>query len=224
MKSELAFPVLSLRRWFDRRQEPEVPEVPEGSEQPAEWYDEAFSGSAHAEYSTHYSASLYYILWRSLVEQIPRHARVLEIGCGPGQLAQFIADRCGCSYIGFDFSPAAIEMARQRNPSLTFHLANALDTELLKRDDYDFVICTEVMEHISADRQVLARIRPRVRCLVTVPSFPYVSHVRHFKSKGVVSARYGGLFTRHRIEQFRLVKGSDRCYFLLDGIRNAATL
>lgn len=220
MKSVFAFPAFSLQRWFDKRQDPEPAA---GAEQPAEWYDEAFSKSAHAEYSIHYTASLYYPVWRALVERIPPQARVLEIGCGPGQLAQFIADRCVCSYVGFDFSPAAIAMARERNPALTFHLANALTTDLFHRDDYDFVICTEVMEHISADRQVLARIRPRVRCLITVPSFPYVSHVRHFTSRRAVRARYRELFLRHQVEQFR-VKGTDRSYFLLDGIRNDATL
>jgi 2-polyprenyl-3-methyl-5-hydroxy-6-metoxy-1,4-benzoquinol methylase len=87
---------------------------------------------------------------------------VLEIGCGPGQLARFLCDRGLRSYTGFDFSPRAIEMARAQGTGYPFTVDNALTTCLMLQPDYDLVICTEVLEHIEADLDIIDRIISRM--------------------------------------------------------------
>ena len=54
----------------------------------------------------------------------PRPA-VLDLGCGPGLYAELLAGRCR-SYLGLDFSPAAIDHARRtvRLPGCEFRLAD----------------------------------------------------------------------------------------------------
>ena len=202
-----------------RRFNPKV--APKTGEQPAAWYDAVFANSS-SDYRKHYTASCYYFIWTVIVDRIPKKASVLEIGCGPGQLAQFLADRGIGRYVGFDFSPRAIELAKQRGPALEFHVADALETPLLDACHYDTLICTEVLEHIEADLQVLVRIREGVRCLLTVPNFPYVSHVRHFCDADSVAARYGGYFHDFRVDTFWADAGC-RCFFLLEGRRNSFT-
>ncbi|SRR5579884_960970 len=188
------------------------------TERDSDWYDAVYS-KPDTDYYKHYTESMYYFIWAVIVDRIPTTASVLEIGCGPGRLATFLNERGIGKYIGFDFSPQAIALARENAPSLEFHVANALTTELLECPDYDVLICTEVLEHIEADLDVLRRVRPGVRCLITVPNFPYPSHVRHFKDKAMVSARYGSLFTQVRVDAFR--KDSvGGYYFLLDGVKN----
>jgi SAM-dependent methyltransferase len=200
---------------------PKPPSQPQGGEQSAEWYDSAFA-QEDTDYHQHYTASRYHFIWAVIVDRVPRLASVLEIGCGPGQLAEFLIERGVAHYIGFDFSSQAIRMAKKRCPSVDIHLANALETPLLDDKGYDTVICTEVLEHIEADLKLLSRIRAGVRCLITVPNFPYPSHVRYFADEGMVAARYGAFFRESRIDRFRATAGST-CYFLLDGERSSYT-
>ncbi len=50
--------------------------------------------------------------------------RILDIGCGPGQLTAQIAES-GAEVVGLDSSPAMIGQARQNFPKLSFVLENA---------------------------------------------------------------------------------------------------
>lgn len=59
--------------------------------------------------------------------------KVLEVGCGAGDL---LADLRPSYGVGIDFSPVAIELAKQRHPSLKFVLADAHDFQLNETFDY----------------------------------------------------------------------------------------
>lgn len=48
---------------------------------------------------------------------------IVEVGCGPGQVARFLADR-GAQIEGTDLSPAMIEEARALHPGLRFEVAD----------------------------------------------------------------------------------------------------
>ncbi|HTZ61614.1 MAG TPA: class I SAM-dependent methyltransferase [Thermoplasmata archaeon] len=56
--------------------------------------------------------------------------RVLDLGCGTGELALYLAER-GHTVVGVDFAPTAIERARRkaaaRGASASFRVASALD-------------------------------------------------------------------------------------------------
>ncbi len=49
----------------------------------------------------------------AMVAEVPGGARVLEIGCGTGELAAMLIAR-GATVTGFDVSPAMVEAARDR--------------------------------------------------------------------------------------------------------------
>lgn len=61
---------------------------------------------------------------------IPKNARVLEIGCGIGDTLKALEPSFG---VGVDFSPALIDIARRRHPSLTFHVGDVEDLRRLRR-------------------------------------------------------------------------------------------
>jgi trans-aconitate methyltransferase len=50
--------------------------------------------------------------------------RILDVGCGTGQLTRVIADS-GAKVVGFDASPSMIESARNNYPNLEFLVADA---------------------------------------------------------------------------------------------------
>jgi len=202
-----------MRRSADRK-----PAHRERGEKDAAWYDQSFEKGA--QWKEHYTASRYYFLWTVIDDRI-RHAgvrSVLEVACGPGQLASLLADHGLGRYCGFDFSGKRIEQARVNRPDLEFLQADAFTTDLFDKVDYDCVVCTEFLEHVERDLEVIDRIRPGTRFYGTVPNFLYESHVRCFANVDEVAARYGSRFRDLRVDPF-LGDAKGKTYFLLDGVK-----
>lgn len=157
--------------------------------------DSRFYDDLHAQYNGDDIRALYSPLFRRIVEIVrQRHCRsVLEVGCGNGFLAQMLLRQPQGSYRGFDFSRTGVRNAgvRTGRPEL-FFCADALDPRTYDVD-YDTIVCTEVLEHIDADLDVIRNWREGAWCICTVPNFDYESHVRYFRSCEAVRARYGGL-------------------------------
>lgn len=182
----------------------------------AEWYDASFEASG--DWSRHYTASEYYFLWAVIADRIQRAGAksILEIGCGPGQLARLLRDKTGCKYVGFDFSQRRVEYAQKVHPDLSFVQQDAFRTDLFTTCDYDTVVCTEFLEHVEGDTVVLEKIRNGSRFFGTVPNFPFTSHVRHFDSEDNVRSRYAVFFNDLRIDKF-LADAAGKTFYLLDG-------
>jgi SAM-dependent methyltransferase len=157
-------------------------------EKPAPFYD-AFYASSEA-YRVHYTDSLYFPLWVQMEFMLRpfRDSRILDIGCGSGQFAQFLEDRGYEHYEGIDFSKQAIEMARAAS-RFPFRVADAFSPDVLEAP-YDVVVSMEVLEHITRDRELIQGIRLGTPCFFTVPSFDSTAHVRFFKSEHSVKSRY----------------------------------
>jgi SAM-dependent methyltransferase len=154
-----------------------------------------FYDRLHSESNIPATRSLYYPLLRKVVENCQGHGSrsILEVGCGNGFLAEMILLEHACAYRGFDFSQIAVQNASGRSgcPEL-FFLGDALDAGSYT-SDYDTIVCTEVLEHIDADLDVIRLWRDGAWCVCTVPNFDYEGHVRFFRTPDEVVARYGEL-------------------------------
>src|SRR5262245_4438393 len=64
---------------------------------------------------------------------VPPGLRVLELGCGFGDLLAATKPARG---VGVDFSPAMIAQARERHPELEFHVSDAAEFETDEKFDY----------------------------------------------------------------------------------------
>jgi len=186
----------------------------------ADWYDAAYRSVGA--YAIPYWQSHYYFLWSVIADRIrsARLRRVLDIGCGPGQLAACLFEMAEIeAYVGLDFSNQAIAMARQACPRGQFVVGDARTTSIHAEAAHDVVVCTEVLEHLPEDLEVVKSFTPRKRCLCTVPNFPWESHVRHFKSAEQVAARYAPYFDGLDVHAMRV--SEPNVFFLMDGVRNA---
>jgi 2-polyprenyl-3-methyl-5-hydroxy-6-metoxy-1,4-benzoquinol methylase len=189
-----------------------------GVERDAAFYDATFL--AHEHWTLHYTESHYYPLWAVLADRIrvAPIGPVLDIGCGPGQLARLLWDHGVRRYCGLDFSPERLKRARTVCPEFEFVLADVFHTEVFDTRSYDTVVCTEFLEHVERDMDVLRRIRPGARVLATVPNFPGPGHVRAFSDAAEVAERYSSLLPDLRVDT-HLASSSGTKYFLIDGVR-----
>jgi len=83
--------------------------------------------------ATHYQSQFGYV-WQSagsLVEQLnpQKGDRILDLGCGTGQLTAQIA-KSGASIIGIDSDSVMIDQARANYPEITFQVADAAHFQL----------------------------------------------------------------------------------------------
>lgn len=158
-------------------------------------YNDSYkSGGSAGNYHRHYKQSFYYPSWQqamSYLLPLNRDTSILEIGCGPGQFANMLFDNGFTNYIGFDYAAEGVALAKQNNPERAnqFVVGDAFQTELMEKE-YGLVICFEVLEHVQNDLELLQRIRPGTRMLLSVPNFNDPYHVRFFKNEGEVRERY----------------------------------
>lgn len=190
-----------------------------GAERDAAFYDAKVREVEH--WTVHYTRSHYYPVWTVIADRLRSsgNGKVLDIGCGPGQVGAMLAARGLDNYLGFDLSPGMVEQARRACPEFEFRVGNIHESDVLENHDYDTVIMLEFLEHIEADLSVVERIRPGTLILGTVPNFPARSHVRHFKNVEEVRARYGGLIEDLDVSEI-LASEFGTKFFVLQGVRS----
>jgi 2-polyprenyl-3-methyl-5-hydroxy-6-metoxy-1,4-benzoquinol methylase len=110
--------------------------------------------------------------------------RVLELGCGAGQLCHRIAES-GLTVAGVDRNAAKIAKARRSYPGIAFKRADILELSLEGR--HDTVVLAEVLEHVPEDagNRMLSRawglVAPGGRLIVSVPNEDCVRHANHVR-------------------------------------------
>jgi SAM-dependent methyltransferase len=141
--------------------------------------------------------------------------RVLEVGCGSGDLAArlfWAGGRPRVDYTGIDLSPDEVSAAQTRCPSGDFRVATAYDLPFPDRA-FDLVVVCEVLEHLDRPADCLREVQ-RVcggHALISVPWEPIwrvlnvvrgkywrslgntPGHVQQFSRRGchrLVSARF----------------------------------
>ncbi len=91
-------------------------------------------------------------------------ARVADIGCGPGHVGAFLADR-GCAVTGVDLSPIMVARGRSLHPGITFEIGSM--TALAGSDSrWDGIAAFYSIIHLTSDAGVRAALAEFRRTLV----------------------------------------------------------
>ena len=103
-------------------------------------------------------------------EEIPKllaissEARVLEIGCGSGRYALWVAERTGCEITGVDLNAHGVDRAnallREQNVSVRarFEQCDVSDGLPFADDTFDAVFANDVLCHLRGRQKVLSEI------------------------------------------------------------------
>jgi SAM-dependent methyltransferase len=188
------------------------------AERSARYYDLTFRLFGH--FRRHYTESPHYFTWTVIADRLLRAGvrRVLDVGCGSGQLACLLHDKGLPEYVGIDFSPWRIAHAQASCPAFTFIEADVFKTSVFDTDEYDAAVALEVLEHIEQDVLLIERLRSGVLFLGSVPNFPSAAHVRHFQSSDQVLERYGTLLENSQVDEFVGDQHGKR-YYLIEGVK-----
>ncbi len=85
---------------------------------------------------------------------VPPGHRVLEVGCGLGDVLAALNPSRGS---GMDFSPAVIELARQRHPRLEFIVTDAL--EFSTNEKFDYILLSDLVNDLPDVQALLTRLQ-----------------------------------------------------------------
>ncbi len=135
------------------------------------------------------------------------NVNVLDVGCGVGTLAFYLANK-GCAVDAFDISSSAIAICKEFKSysgmkNIQFYNRNV--SNLTTKNKYDLVLCTEVIEHIPDDKQFLKSVSKLMKkngfLVLSTPSLhaplyrlgflkkfdTEVGHLRRYEMEGLVS-------------------------------------
>ena len=92
---------------------------------------------------------------------------ILEIGCSTGYGSQFIPN--DSNYIGLDYDPIIIDVAREQEWGLNTSFTNA-DINTYPLAQYDTIIAFELIEHIDNGLEIAQKLKNHCkRLLLTTP-------------------------------------------------------
>src|ERR1039458_1672220 len=99
---------------------------------------------------------------------VPPGLRVLEVGCGLGDL---LAPVKPARDLGVDFSPAMIVLARERHPEIEFQVADAAEYASLEK--FDYILLADLVNDLPDVQSVFERLQSvaQPRTLLVVSFF-----------------------------------------------------
>jgi SAM-dependent methyltransferase len=101
---------------------------------------------------------------------IPKKSRVLEIGCGLGDLLHAVDPEYG---VGIDFSQAILDQARKKYPGFVFHHADAED--FILNETFDYIILSDLVGSLWDVQKVFRNLKkfchPRTRLVISNYNF-----------------------------------------------------
>src|SRR5450755_1274945 len=139
------------------------------------------------------------------LSQAARPLRLIEFGCGQGELSSEIATRHPeAELVGVDLSETGIAIARAKVPGAQFFRQNLTQPFADRyRGWASHAVCSEVLEHLDAPLTALRNLRaclaPRGSLVITVPGGPMSAFDRHLGHRAH--------FTQARLRQLLLDAG-----------------
>lgn len=140
---------------------------------------------------------------------IPPGSRVLELGCGKGELLAAVQPKKG---VGIDFSEVMIEQARQRHPTLEFYCADAHDYTL--DEQFDYIILSDLVNDVWDVQEILENIRknchPGTRILLNYFSRVWLPLLTSAQKTGLaIPQKQQNWFSNQDIENLFALTGFD---------------
>jgi len=132
-----------------------------------------------------------------VLELVPPGSRVLDVGCAEGYLAAELKAR-GCDVIGVEPDERAAAIARERGIDV---LDVDIENVTLDAAGFDVVIFADVLEHLRDPEEVLRRMLPAGRVVVSLPNIAHWT-ARRTLLRGDFPREDFGLFDRTHLRYF----------------------
>lgn len=113
----------------------------------------------------------------AITELLEPNTSVLDIGCGDGELYSYVTKKLeNIDWYGLDVSQIALDKAAAKGMQCA--QADITNEGFTLDRSYDYIVVTEVLEHIINPEKVLLKIKPYFNkaLILTVPNIAYYKH------------------------------------------------
>ena len=149
-----------------------------------------------------------------LASLVTPHSTVLDLGCGSGALGQYLAETRSCTSDGVTLSEDEAAHARPHYRRVVVDNLESCDlgtTFACQR--YDFIVCADVLEHLTRPERVLdacrALLTPGGKLLISVPNAAYSGLLAElmqgefrYREEGLLDRTHLRFFTRRSLTRF----------------------
>ncbi len=113
---------------------------------------------ASYEWNAFYKGSLIQKWWkqsiaRTVWEWVPNSSSLLDIGCGSSPIISHYPNA-----IGIDTNKTKLEFLKEKCPSVIVKVASASDTIPLVSECFDYILCIELLEHLTEPEKTISEI------------------------------------------------------------------
>lgn len=130
---------------------------------------------------------------------------VLELGCGEGRLGRHLKELGIASrVVGIELDPSAAEIARDVLDEV--HCANLDEADLMLNEEFDLLVCADVIEHLRDPRKIIERclsvVRPGGFVLTSTPNVRNWRILKQIVIDGEFEYADSGLMDRTHLRWF----------------------
>jgi SAM-dependent methyltransferase len=144
-----------------------------------------------------------------LLDRIEPQQRVLDLGCGHGDITAAIAER-GAEVVGIDHSATNLAIARQAHPDVNYVEADAREY-LASGEKFDVLIMSHILEHLDRPDELLEFAAANFNLIyIEVPDFEasVLNPVRQKRGRTLIYSDNDHVAEFDRREMDELIEGA----------------
>lgn len=185
------------------------------------------------------SMAMMSLMYGDIIASLPPGSRILDLGCGTGFLLNWLSRQPGITAIGVDGSATQVDIARRCLPEVEVVCEDGL--EFLNRNQKTFsgIFCTDVLEHIYNEDNMLAFVESAREALLnggfffcrmpnaanltaTYSRYIDLTHERSFTSASILQLLEAAGLRDCRIVPIRMAHMSGRIRLVLERLIHRA--